>query len=192
MIFIYLTSCGTKYNYNFDRGKAIDFSKGKWILNQNFTNLDSKAHVQSVTKDCFLEVIVDSLLYDSFCLNLENKLKTKDFPLHPSKKDLAHIREFTECDFLINVSTLKLKNNAGSFTFSRDYGTSIKKNESVTKIWIYDLNTLELISKSQSTATNEVKETEDSGFGIVTSSYGLAFSSLRRLIKKYDKYRKDK
>ena len=83
VIFIYLTSCGTKYNYNFDRGKAIDFSKGKWILNQNFTNLDSKAHVQSVTKDCFLEVIVDSLLYDSFCLNLENKLKTKDFPLHP-------------------------------------------------------------------------------------------------------------
>ena len=74
------------------------------------------------------------------------------------------------------MSTLKLKDEAGSFTFSRDYGTSIKKNESVTKIWIYDLNTLELISKSQSTATNEVKETEDSGFGMVTSNTRVLFA----------------
>ncbi len=82
MIAICITFCGTKYSYTFDRGKAIDFSKGKWILNQNFTNLDSKAHVQSVTKDCFLEVIADSLLYDSFRLNLENKLNLKPKIFH--------------------------------------------------------------------------------------------------------------
>jgi len=85
----------------------------------------------------------------------------------------------------------------GNSAHSSNFGTVTKYNEASTKIQIYDLNKLELISESTSFGiVKETKTPEDNGivenvFNYTTSGRRLALNTIKKLVRKYDKYQKE-
>ena len=188
-ISLLIYSCGgAKYNYHFDQGKHIDFNSGKWLLNNPKTNFTRNVELLEFAKNKFSEIIPDSLLLLLVDVR-RNKVIGPEIPHNPSLKDLQRLKLLTECDYLINIKTEIVKNDLGSFTFSRSQGRAKKINKAITEITIYDLNKIEVLSKSSSVGKVEVIETEDSGWDYVSSGWTLAVQSLKNLVRKYKKYK---
>jgi len=180
---------GAKYHYNFEKGKNLDFSQGKWILNKPYTNYNED-RIYSIAKREFKDILKDSLL--EIADLRKEKLIGLQIPFNPTTEELKDLKTGTDCDYLINYTTLLLKNEMGSFASSSNFGTVIKSNEASTAIKIFDLNKLELISESFVLGiVKETRTTEDGNWDYVSSGGTITMNGLARLIKKYDKYRTD-
>ena len=190
-------SCGgAKYSYNFEKGKSINFKSGKWILNEPFTNYNDK-NAYKFSKEEFENILGDSLL--ELTELRKNKIIEKQLPLNPTKKELAEIEKFTNCNYLINIDSEIIKDEMGTSSIhTPSVGTVTKYNDAKTKIQIYDLDNLELISEA--TAYGQVKVTKraddeestiESLIDYTTPGRILALKTIRKLIRKYDKYRQD-
>jgi hypothetical protein len=195
LLALILASCGgAKYNYNFEKGKNINFNDGKWILNKTYTNYKNN-DAYSFAKNEFEDILGDSL-FELIELR-KTKLISNELPLNPSKKQLEEIQKFTNCDFLINIESKILQNQMGSIaTHSTKFGKVTKYNEASTTIKIYDLNSLEIISEATSIGTVKVSRTSEDKkffevFEYTASGMLLAINSIKKLIRKYDKYQKE-
>ncbi|MDW5290641.1 hypothetical protein [Formosa sp. PL04] len=194
---ISISSCGgAKYSYNFEKGKNINFESGKWILNEPFTNYkDNDAYKYAKVE--FEEILGDSLV--ELIKLRQTKIIEKKLPLNPTTNELSQIKKFSGSNFLINIESKIEKNQMGSSSHhTPDFGTAIKYNEAWTKIRIYDLDKLELISES--TAFGQVKVTKRSEddesvleglLDYTTPGKKLALKTIEKLIRKYDKYRQE-
>lgn len=181
---------GTKYHYNFEKGKNIDFSRGKWILNEPYTNYNEE-RIYLIAKKEFKDILQDSL----FEINdlRRDKLIGLQIPFNPTIEQLKDLKTGTDSDYLINISTNLIKDEMGSFASSSDFGSVIKSNEASTLIRIYDLNNLELLSESSVYGiAKKIRTTEDGDWDYVSSGGTITMKGLARLIKKYDKYKIDK
>jgi len=195
LLALIFASCGgAKYNYNFEKGKNINFNDGKWILNKTYTNYNNN-NAYSFAKNEFEDILGDSL-FELIELR-KTKMISSELPLNPSKKELEEIQKFTNCDFLINIESKILKDQMGSIAHhSTKFGKVTKYNEASTTIKVYDLNSLEIISEATSIGTVKVTRTsEDTKFFEVfeytASGMLLAINSIKKLIRKYDKYQKE-
>ncbi|GHA51723.1 hypothetical protein GCM10007103_35210 [Salinimicrobium marinum] len=189
-----ITGCGgAKYSYDFDRGKKVDFKNGKWILNEPYTNYkDNDAYL--FAKNEFQKILGDSL-FELIELR-QTKIIKEQLPLNPGKEELREIKELSNCDFLINIESKIIRDEMGSSAHSSNLGKVTKYNEASTHIQIYDLNKLELISESKSFGiVKETKTPEDKGiseiFDHTTPGRFLALNTIKKLIRKYDKYQKE-
>jgi len=191
------SSCGgAKYSYNFEKGKNINFNSGKWILNEPFTNYNDN-NAYKFSKEEFENILGNSLL-DLTELR-QTKIIKNQLPLNPTKEELAEIKKFTECNYLINIDSEIIKDQMGTSSIhTPSVGTVTKYNDAKTKIQIYDLDKLELISEA--TAYGQVKVTKraddeestiESLIDYTTPGRILALKTIRKLIRKYDKYRQD-
>lgn len=194
LVIIFASCGGAKYNYNFEKGKNIDFNDGKWILNEPYTNYKNN-NAYTFAKNEFEDILGDSL-FELIELR-KTKLISNELPLNPSKKQLEEIQKFTNCDFLINIESKILQNQMGSIaTHSTKFGKVTKYNEASTTIKIYDLNSLEIISEATSIGTVKVSRTSEDKkffevFEYTASGMLLAINSIKKLIRKYDKYQKE-
>lgn len=165
-ILMLASSCvGGKYVYEFDTGKNLDFSNGKWIFNDVNSNSGSKDNKRLYTESYeeFEKILGDSLIDLTI---LRNKSLVKpDIKFEPTRLELKELYEYSKCDFLINVRGQIISNNASSF-YSNDkrlsYSTS---NRSAVFIKIYDLKSGILISSSngQAISSEEHSELEKDG-----------------------------
>ena len=192
-----ISSCGgAKYNYSFDRGKKINFKRGKWILNEPYTNYDSK-DAYEFAKQEFKEILGDSLL-DLLALR-QTKIIGKQLPLDPTKSELLEIKEFSNCNFLININSTITRDQMGNSSHqSPNVGTVTKYNEAQTRIKIYDLDKLELISESiaygQVKVTKRAEDNEtivENLLNYTTPGKTLALKTIKKLIRKYDRYKQE-
>jgi len=109
------------------------------------------------------------------------------------------IKKYSQCDYLINIHSEIIKDEMGSSSMSTpNIGTVTKYNDAKTKIIIYDLNKLELISET--TAFGQVKVTKkadddesvlESLIKYTTPGRILALQSIKKLIGKYNKNKLD-
>jgi len=197
IITLSISSCGgAKYNYNFERGKNINFKAGKWILNKPFTNYDDN-DAYKLAKEEFEEILGDSLL--ELIELRRTTLIDKQLPSNPTTKELLEIKKFTGCNFLINIDSKIIKNQMGNSSHhSPSIGTVTKYNEAQTKIQIYDLDKLELLSVSTSFGQVKVTKRADDDESFIenlldytTPGKLLALKTIKKLIRKYDKYQQE-
>ena len=186
VLILLLTSCGnTKYVSNFKKGKEIDFSNGKWILNKPYTNEDIK-HVYDISLKDFRSILGDSLL-EIDDLRRDYLIDTK-LPYHPTKQQLKDIRIGTNCDFIINCEIKLLKNEIGSISTPPPFGTVTRINEASVEVLIYDLNALELVSQSSITGRAKLEiSADDGGWDLVNPSTVIARKALSKIIGQYKK-----
>ncbi|MDT0691322.1 hypothetical protein RM549_16120, partial [Salegentibacter sp. F188] len=161
-----------------------------------FTNYDD-SDAYRLAKEEFEEILGDSL-FDLTKLR-QIKIIAKKLPLNPTTKDLLEIKKFSGCNFLININSKIIKDQMGSSSHnSPSIGTVTKYNEAETKIQIYDLNRLELLSEA--TAFGQVKVTKraeddesilENLLDYTTPGEKLALKTIKKLIRKYDKYRQE-
>ena len=111
-------SCGgAKYTYFFDTGKQLDFSEGKWILNNTKSNsklFDNKLYYASLNE--FEKILGDSL----FEMNelRSSKLVAPKIKFNLSQSDLEELKRNTDNDYLINITGNTISDGAGSLILS--------------------------------------------------------------------------
>ncbi len=189
-------SCNTaKFNYFYDAGKHIDFSHGKWLINNSTSNskvFDTELRENSTIH--FKEILGDSL----FTIDdiRQTKLLGNTINYKLSEKELIQLKKDTDCDYIINIKGNIINTAAGSIYVPVSGEDYYATNEASVEIIIYNLNTQTLISSSQAYGKHT---DESSDFGnepsiptLNSSAHNIMLTACRRLIKKYDKNRLDK
>lgn len=187
-ILVFYSCGGAKYNYSFDTGKQLDFSKGKWILNRTKSNskkFDTELYHNSL-KD-FKKILGDSLIE----LNAlrSSKLVATKVKFDLSVTELKELKRETDCDYIINIGGNVISDGAGSITFPNQIENS--SNRASVSISIYDLNTQSLISSSQVYGKTEHQEPifpDDRNLSTINpSSNMIMLKGAEKLIRKYKK-----
>ncbi len=190
------SSCvGGKYVYDFDTGKNLDFSNGKWIFNDVHSNSESNDNKRLYTESYgeFKKILGDSLVDLTSLRNIA--LVEPEIKFEPTQSELKKLYENSKCDFLINVKGQIISNNASSF-YSNDQSLSYStSNRSAVFIKIFNLKNRILISSSKGQAiSTEVHSNleKDGAFNWTTPAEPMMIRAAEGLIIKYGKYRLDK
>ncbi|WP_158974309.1 hypothetical protein [Cellulophaga sp. L1A9] len=186
IVLLSFLSCGnTKYTYLFEKGKNIDFSSGKWILNETYTN-NTNGRIQHIAVREFKDILKDSLF--ELTELRSDKLVASKIPFEPKESDLKDLKIGTACDYLINIKSIIEKDKMGSFPNTPNIGSTKKTNQAQITIRIYDLNKLTLISESTVIGKAELtKNSDDGNLDYVNTGSTISMNGLSKLIRKYEK-----
>lgn len=186
LLVLMMTGCGnTQYTTHFEKGRIIDFTHGKWLLNRPFTNYH-KERIDKLAARKFEKILGDSLTRVTQLPN--GGVVAARLPFEPSREQLEIARKITGHDFLINVQANMGKNEMGGIAHAPATGSTVKTNNAGSKIRIYDLRTGELISESSTSGIARVIKSEgDKDWDYVNSAQNITLKSLEKLIKQYRK-----
>lgn len=137
-----LSSCQTpRYMFTTGQRTGVDFTTGKWLLNEVDSPNNSKEKMTSESMKFFRKTLGDRILYINDVTGL---LVTRKIHLNPNSVKLKELKDGTGFDFFINISTRK---NKSDFSNMELYQTAIEsgKNEAEVTVEIYDLNLKQII-----------------------------------------------
>lgn len=169
---------------------GVDFTSGKWLLNELDCPKNSKDKLTEESLKFFREHLGDRLSYIN---DVNGLLVTRKIHLNPNSVKLKELKDGTGFDFFINISTKKNKSDFSTIELYQD-DNETGKNEASVILEIYDLN-LQQIIYSQNVVgittkgnTKSMWETEKSSKLIdnVTfykSSNKLMLGALKRIFK---------
>ncbi|MBP4140659.1 hypothetical protein MW871_09180 [Flavobacterium sp. I-SCBP12n] len=179
---------------NIDYKTGVDFTNGKWLLNQ----LDSPGYnSERLTNEAatfFKDNLKDRYFYRE---DVSNLLIPYKIPLNPSKQKLQELKIGTGFDYFINISSKKNKDEIGIIGLYEDeYSTGA--NQSEVTLEIYDLNSQEIIysqraiGKESAKKEKSVWETQKSNklidnISFHRSSSTLMTGSLKKILKDLQK-----
>jgi hypothetical protein len=134
-VLITLTSCqSSKYIFIDSTQKiGVDFTTGKWLLNEIECPEYSKDVLTTVATKNFKKKLKNRLFYIN---DVDGLLITRKINLKPNKTKLKELKDGTGFDFFINIVANKTH---------RDSGTDLYGNESEVFLEIYDLNLQQII-----------------------------------------------
>lgn len=139
-----ISSCNTPI-YNFIDSKqriGVDFTKGKWLLNELDCPKTNREAITFETKKFFKNHLQDRFFYIE---DVRGLLVAKKIPLNPSTIILQELKNGTGYDYFINISAKKNRNDLGSIGFYETKNPTNGKNEGEVFLEIYDLNLLQII-----------------------------------------------
>ncbi|MBP2284235.1 hypothetical protein H4V97_002553 [Flavobacterium sp. CG_23.5] len=169
---------------------GVDFTKGKWLLNQ----LDSPSYNTEKLTDQATAFFKDNLKDRYFYRdNVDGLLISYQIPLNPNKQKLKELKIGTGFDYFINISSKKNKSEIGTIGLYEDEN-SIGSNQSEVTLEIYDLNLQEIIysqraiGKVSARKEKSVWETKKSdklidNISFHKSSNALMTGSLKKILK---------
>lgn len=188
ILLIGLYSCkGAKYTYSYTKSNSLDFSKGRWVLNEPFEKESSQMYDYALNH--FGKILKDSLFEIRNVRNLSSNLMKFEIPFELTKEELKEIRISTKCNFIINIKGTIIKNEMAGFAGATTYGSSYKSNKASVAINIYDLDNLELLSNSSITGVDNRELTKEQDWSLVTGAKTIKIIGIYKLIKKYQKNR---
>tara|TARA_R110001592_G_scaffold47202_2_gene149802 strand:- start:342 stop:992 length:651 start_codon:yes stop_codon:yes gene_type:complete len=189
-------SCvGGKYTYEFDTGKNLDFSSGKWILNDVRSNskIENNKRLYEEIHEEFNKILGDSLIDLTSLRNVV--LVAPEIKFEATQSELKELYENSNCDFLINVRGQIISNNASSFYTNNQSSSFNTSNRSSVSIKIYDLKSGTMISSSNANAIDTERHSDfekDGALNWTTRAEPMMIRAAEGLIIKYSKYRLDK
>lgn len=137
-----ISSCTTA-SYTFATGQrtGVDFSFGKWLLNELDCPKNAKDKLTAESLKYFKKQTGDRLFYIH---DVNGLLVTRKINLNPGKTKLKELKDGTGFDFFINISTTKNKSDFSSLElYQNDNDTG--RNEGSVIVEIYDLNLQQII-----------------------------------------------
>ena len=181
VILISLSSCNfPKYVFN-NRGQTtgLDFTKGKWLLN----NIDSPSEVTNQlskkAKEDFGRYLEGRLF---FIYEPKGIILPKNIPINPSKTTLEEIKKGSNFDYFLNIRAGKLKNELGVIDITPNHFYTDRNNQVEVIIEVYDLNLAQNIYSQKVIGT--ISSTKNNGdVQFYKSSQGLILGCYKRLMK---------
>lgn len=193
--FITFSSCTTStYMFNSGPRSGVDFTSGKWLLNELDCPKNSKDKLTEASLEFFKKNLGERVFYIH---DVNGLLVTRKINLNPSKTKLKELKDGTGFDFFINISTKKNRSDFSSIElYQADNETG--KNEASVIVEIYDLNSQEIIYSQNvvGVARKEEKEsvwpTEKSSklidnIDFYKSANKLMLGALKKIFKDLDK-----
>lgn len=142
-ILITLTSCQTSsYSIVSPQRLGVDFTRGKWLLNEIHCPELNKKELTLKTTKFFEKNLKDRFFYIK---DVSGLLIAKKILLNPNKVKLKELKDGTGYDYFINIVVKKNRNDLGSIGLYETKYPSNGKNESEVFLEIYDLNLLQII-----------------------------------------------
>ncbi|MFH7004112.1 hypothetical protein [Flavobacterium bizetiae] len=195
LIFICLSSCTTA-SYTFATGQrtGVDFTSGKWLLNELDCPSNSKDRLTEKSLQYFKKHLGERLFYIH---DVKGLLVTQKINLNPGKTKIKELKDGTGFDFFINISTRKNKSDFSSLElYKNDYDRG--RNEGSVIVEIYDLNLQQIIySQNVIGSTSKVTDppngsTQKSGklvdnIMFYKNTDQLVEGALKRIFKDLDK-----
>lgn len=161
---------------------GVDFSNGRWLLNQ----IDAPAYVQDkLTKlalDDFSKRLKERVSYipDTRGLLMPQKIAFK-----PNKSVLINLKKGTNYDYFINIKAAQTSNDFGALDITPHRFNNGGENTNEVTIEIYDLNNLQIIYSQKVTGiVGMTKDNQD--VHLSKTSYGLIVGAYKKLIKDID------
>ncbi|RED22049.1 hypothetical protein BD847_3546 [Flavobacterium cutihirudinis] len=194
-LFTILSSCNAPtYLFTTPKQTGVDFTSGKWILNELDAPKNSKDELTETVSNFFKKNLNDRFFYIH---DVNGLLVPRKIPLNPSKTKLKELKDGTGFDFFINIST---KKNQSDFSSIELYQSESEggKNEASVIVEIYDLNLQQIIYSqnvvgvARKKSSESVWQTEKSNKLIdnVTfykNSNQLMNGALKKILKDIDK-----
>lgn len=142
LFLLILSSCHAPcYMFMTGQRTGVDFTSGKWLLNELDCPKNSKDKMTSESLAFFRKSVGDRLFYIN---DVNGLLVTRKIHLNPNSVKLKELRDGTGFDFFINISTKKIKSDFSSIELYQDDSYS-GKNEAIVILEIYDLNLKQII-----------------------------------------------
>ncbi|QOG02416.1 hypothetical protein [Flavobacterium sp. MDT1-60] len=137
-----LSSCQTPH-YMFMTGQrtGVDFTTGKWLLNEVDSPKNSKEKMTAESLKFFRKNLGERVFYIN---DVNGLLVTRKIHLNPNNVKLKELKDGTGFDFFINISTKKNKNDFSTIELYQ-YDSESGKNEAEVTLEIYDLNLQQII-----------------------------------------------
>jgi hypothetical protein len=120
---------------------GVDFSKGKWLINEIDCDVYNKEKLTKTTIDFFERQLHERAFYIK---NQKGLLIASKTPLNPNKQKIKELKEGTGFDFFINIAVKNNKDEIGAVSlYSSGYSKEV--NQSEVLLEIYDLNLQQII-----------------------------------------------
>lgn len=189
--FFILFSCQSSH-YIFTTGQrtGVDFSSGKWLLNELDCPKNAKDKLTEESLEFFKKNLGDRVFYIH---DVNGLLVTRKINLNPNSVKLKELKDGTGFDFFINISTKKDRSDLSSIELYQDeYST--QRNEASVTLEIYDLNLKQIIYSQKVVGitnkgnTKSMWETEKSdklidNITLYKNSNNLMTGALKRIFK---------
>jgi hypothetical protein len=185
-LLISLTSCqSSKYIFVDSTQKiGVDFTKGKWLLNEIDCPEYSKDALTSIATDYFKKNLKNRLFYIK---DVNGLLIARKINLNPNKTKLKELKDGTSYDFFINIVANKSKSELSSDLYG---------NQSEVFLEIYDLNLQQIIyskhvigytGQGEKSTGSTVEQNVISNIPLYKSSSTLMQKSLKKILKDLEK-----
>lgn len=189
LITLVLSSCvNTKYAYQLEIGKSVDFSSGRWILNKPYTDGEIP-HLEDIALKEFRSILHDSLFEID---DLRGKYLIVSKPSYDlSVEDLNNLKIGTDADFIINYKVDVLNDRLNSLSGAPLTGTTIRINEVMVEIAMFDITNAKLLSRTSIVGKAELEmSSDDSEWKLADSPNVISRKALSKLIKQYKRNKK--
>ena len=162
---------------------GVDYTNGKWLLNQIDAPVDIKDKLTKLALDDFSERLKERVSYIPDTRGLLIPQKTA---FNPNKSVLINLKKGTNYDYFINIKAAQTRNDFGALDITPHNFNNGGENTNEVTIEIYDLNNLQIIYSQKVTATvGRPKDNQD--VHLSKTSNSLIVSAYKKLIKDIDK-----
>lgn len=142
LLSISFSSCTTpSYTYKTGQRTGVDFTSGKWLLNELDCPKNSKDKLTSESLKYFKKHTGERLSYIN---DVNGLLITRKIHLNPNRTKLKELKDGTGYDFFINITTSKNKSDFSSIELYQS-NNDLGRNEASVVVEIYDLNLQQII-----------------------------------------------
>ncbi|WP_010135420.1 hypothetical protein [Ochrovirga pacifica] len=180
--FFNLSSCYiAKYNHFGDVNIGVNFTQGKWLLN-------------NIQPDNNNLISLDTNVFQKFHNLLGNRISRinkipgllfpSETPKSIDKSYLKNLKNGTQFDYFINVRTNILSSESGNILIKDIYEE--KKNSAEITLEIYDINSLKIIYSHTVHGSVTIDEGEND-ISFVKNTENIINTSFNRIFKKLQK-----
>ena len=183
---VIFTSCNlpSYVFYNPRQTTGVDFTGGKWLLNEIDAPANSTKYLKEASIHDFKILLGERLSYVTDVSGL--LLTQKKIPLNPSKRIIVDIKKGTNYDFFINIKAVETRSDVGSIDFTPHKMSQEGVNSNEVTIEIYDLKNSQIIY-SQKVIASVGKQKDNSDFHVSKSSRSLIIGAYNKLIRDIEK-----
>ncbi|WP_124019303.1 hypothetical protein [Flavobacterium sp. A45] len=179
---VILSSCNlpSYVFYNPGQTTGVDFTNGKWLLNEIDAPADCTKYLKETSIRDFKILLGERLNYVTDVSGL--LLTQKKIPLNPSKQIIADIKKGTNYDFFINIKATQTRNDFGSIDLTPHRMSREGMNSNEVTIEIYDLKNSQIIY-TQKVIASVGKPKDNSDVHFSKPSRSLIIGAYNKLIR---------
>ena len=161
---------------------GLDFSKGKWLLNEiDCPNKVYKTLGYAVNKD--FKRILGSRFYKTGDVN--TIILPKKININPDKNSLSAISKgCIGYDYMINIKASIIKSELGTIEISAHNFKEDKTNKSEVIMEVYDINSSQIIYSQRVSGTSSIYKSNKTDVEFSKSAETLVVRSYKKLMKK--------